>query len=643
MLALRTFSSLILGHGARETLSQLSSGQLHLLPPLSNKGYSQLIFRESDIRVLPASQRFPCQLIVRGVFEEGGAQLLAEEESEVISENGEKTFLLDESLIFDFEIRESGDKVIIWKDAMSRPGNIFQFVCDSSIALEQVQEFVRVARECLCEHRHRNTASQSEVEQADLTSFIGPRERHTQGLHFGSADDMLDESATSYTKKQEPVAVSEVEGFETEVPQVCTHVRGELHLFVPQRCHFALVDDSVFAKVSDIGKGKCWLRIEARDRLAAGYKHDRSFVVRGSKIGVFRHLPDNAIEFATNISKVQTIAGKLMKPTKVLLHSEDRHLILQHEIQPNKLHCMDLERGKVIDEWKIHDDDPVVAFAPETKFAQMSSRQTFLGISNNSLYRVDPRLPGNKVVNSERQQYVSRTNFSALATTEKGYIAVASHKGDMRLFDRLGIRAKTQLPSLGDPITAIDVTANGRWILCTTKNYLLLIDAQQKSGQNESKLGFEKSFPANDKPQPRRLALTPEHVAQYHREASKPIEFTPAKFNTDQQAEETSIITATGPYLIEWNLKRILQGSTITYKMKRCVEDVKAKEFKHGSDKAVLVALSNGVDMTTVRSRRISTRERFLWDSGEASSGISCLGHGRDRSMEDWLLGGHLS
>ncbi|SCO54810.1 uncharacterized protein FFNC_15665 [Fusarium fujikuroi] len=105
---------------------------------------------------------------------------------------------------------------------------------------------------------------------------------------------------------------------------------------------------------------------ECNSQLAVGYKQNRSFVVRGSSIGVFRHLSDHNIEFATNISKVQTINGQLMKPCKVLLHREDRHLILQDRAQPNKLHCMDLEHGKVINEWKIHDHDPVVAFAPES-------------------------------------------------------------------------------------------------------------------------------------------------------------------------------------------------------------------------------------------------------------------------------------
>lgn len=38
-------------------------------------------------------------------------------------------------------------------------------------------------------------------------------------------------------------------------------------------------------------------------KFAVGYKYDRSFVVRGSKIGVFEYIPNKNFEFSTNISK----------------------------------------------------------------------------------------------------------------------------------------------------------------------------------------------------------------------------------------------------------------------------------------------------------------------------------------------------
>ena len=100
-------------------------------------------------------------------------------------------------------------------------------------------------------------------------------------------------------------------------------------------------------------------------QLAVGYKHDRSFVVRGSKIGVFKHTPNNNLEFSTNISKVETPNGKLFSPKKVMLHAEDSNMILQNEEDPHSLYRMDLEYGKVVEQWKIHDDIPVTTFAPE--------------------------------------------------------------------------------------------------------------------------------------------------------------------------------------------------------------------------------------------------------------------------------------
>jgi len=347
-------------------------------------------------------------------------------------------------------------------------------------------------------------------------------------------------------------------------------------------------------------------------QLAVGYKHDRSFVVRGSKIGVFKHTPNNALEFSTNISKVETPGGKLFSPKKVMLHAEDTNMILQNEADPNSLYRLDLEYGKIVDEWKVHDDIPVNTFVPESKFSQTTNEQTFLGLSRNALYRIDPRLAGNKLVDSELKQYVSKNDFSAAATTEKGYIAVASSKGDIRMFDRLGINAKTHIPALGEPIIGLDVSADGRWILATCRTYLLLLDALQSDGKNAGKLGFEKSFGKDSKPQPRRLGLTPAHVAQFQHETGAPLSFTTARFNTGENATETSIISATGPFIVTWNMKKVLQKTKNPYTIKRYAETVKADNFKYGSDKNVIVALPNEVNMVAKHEFKKPTRESIM-------------------------------
>lgn len=249
-------------------------------------------------------------------------------------------------------------------------------------------------------------------------------------------------------------------------------------------------------------------QVDENSQLAVGYKHDRSFVVRGNKIGVFKHTNDDKLVFSTTIDHIKSPSSqKLFSPSKVMLHEEDKSLVLQNPADRHKLYRMDLEYGKVVDEWQVHDDIETDVFMPGSKFAPMTGEQTLLGVSHNALYRVDPRLSGSKLVDSEFKQYASKNDFSAAATTEQGYVAIASNKGDIRLFDRIGINAKTQIPQLGEPIVGLDVSADGRWILATCNTYLLLVDATITEGKNEGRLGFEKGFGKDSKPRPRRLQL----------------------------------------------------------------------------------------------------------------------------------------
>ena len=209
-----------------------------------------------------------------------------------------------------------------------------------------------------------------------------------------------------------------------------------------------------------------------------------------------------------------------------MLHDQDTKMILMNPGERHALYELDIETGKIVEEWKVHEDVAVDHIAPDNKFAQMTPEQTVVGISHNALFRIDPRVSGNKMVDSQYKQYVSKNKFSGVATTGAGQLAVASEKGDIRLFDSIGKNAKTALPPLGDPITGIDVTADGRWVVATTKTYLLLIDTLIGEGRYTGQLGFERSFPADSKPIPRRLQLRAEHVAYM----GKQVSFTPARF-----------------------------------------------------------------------------------------------------------------
>jgi hypothetical protein len=54
-------------------------------------------------------------------------------------------------------------------------------------------------------------------------------------------------------------------------------------------------------------------------QLVVGYKGDRSYVVRGNNIGVFRHAGDNQVKYYATIKKVATPKGKEFQPEHVCL------------------------------------------------------------------------------------------------------------------------------------------------------------------------------------------------------------------------------------------------------------------------------------------------------------------------------------
>ncbi|SNX82709.1 probable VID27 - involved in Vacuole import and degradation [Melanopsichium pennsylvanicum] len=344
--------------------------------------------------------------------------------------------------------------------------------------------------------------------------------------------------------------------------------------------------------------------------LAVGYKFDRSFVARGDKIGVFRHTDDNKLEFDTTINNVGTPSGKGFKPLKMMLHNQDAQMVLMDPSNKNAIFNMDLEYGKIVDEWKVHDDVQVNNVVPNSKYAQMTADKTMIGHSHNGIYRIDPRLAGNKLVDSQFKQYASKNDFSVAATDEKGRLAVASNKGDIRLFDSIGKNAKTALPALGDPILGIDVSQDGRYIIATCKTYLLLIDTLIGSGRYQGQLGFDRSFPADAKPQPKRLTLKPSHVAYM----GSAISFTPARFNTGSD-QETSIVTSTGAYVVSWSFREVKKGNLGSYLLKRYGGEIIQDEHTYGSDQAIVVAFEHDVQMAK-RSQLLKPTRKSLAPTG---------------------------
>eukprot|EP01114_Cavostelium_apophysatum_P008382 TRINITY_DN2081_c0_g1_i1.p1 TRINITY_DN2081_c0_g1~~TRINITY_DN2081_c0_g1_i1.p1 ORF type:complete len:774 (+),score=271.60 TRINITY_DN2081_c0_g1_i1:168-2489(+) len=332
--------------------------------------------------------------------------------------------------------------------------------------------------------------------------------------------------------------------------------------------------------------------------LTVGFRTDRSFVARGSKIGVFKNTP-NKVQYKTAITNLKDKEGKKFSPKRMMLHQGDSSLLMLHPDKNNKVYRMDLNRPDVVEEWKVHDDVPVTELLPGTKYAQTTDEQTLLGMNNLGFMHIDPRLSGSKMVQNQAHTYKASTRpqLSCAATTSEGQMVVGSKTGMIRLFSQKTVatptkeieaapRAKNTIPGLGDPILGVDVTADGAWILATCKTYLLLIPTEV-----EGKNGFETPLGTSKKP-PLRLQLKNTDIIKM----SNQVTFTPAKFNIGTDTEE-SIVTSTGPYIITWNFKKVKQGMLFDYQIKQYEDNIVGDQFRYGDSRSIILATPNNVKL----------------------------------------------
>lgn len=521
------------GDASKEAIIEIPQGELYLVRPQSPKGYSELIFKDAAATIRRTGQDFQYQLVIQRAYEEGEEELADDDGEQGVGDGldkDEKVFLLDQSIHFRSELRDGGAKILAWDDLSGDAGDLFEFICDSSVPSDKVATFELAALQCQYERKHRRSAQKAT--EAELQEFsyaeeqplpsASPVTSPTTKLRGNSIT--AEESTAAMTRDveyaqskgqikkptlEEEPTTAPPSAAHPEAKEVLCKENAELHLFDFSTGTFVLQESEIVASVSEVGTWQYWLQISGKDKewlgqavvadinpvfnfeylsfifnhygedgaayswllrfkdqaseerfqeglmqalweqlnemkwtkvkendrdyvldafqdltmedaddkleeeleeeeeeaeaeeeydgdqddaqrsehydsdeeeedvvtrdadgnvnsqLAVGYKHDRSFVVRGSKIGVFKHTPSNNLEFSTTISKVQTPKGSLFSPKKVMLHAEDQNMILQNGDDPNSLYKMDLEYGKIVDEWKVHDDIAVETFAPE--------------------------------------------------------------------------------------------------------------------------------------------------------------------------------------------------------------------------------------------------------------------------------------
>jgi len=317
--------------------------------------------------------------------------------------------------------------------------------------------------------------------------------------------------------------------------------------------------------------------------LAVGMATNRSYVLRGSRLGIFKHNEDDESELISAMSNLKTRDGTVFSPSKIMLHEGERKMLMLNDKRPDTVFALDIERQKIVEEWKTQDDIAVASIAPTEKYAQLSTEQNIVGVNRNTVFRMDPR---QKAPIAQSFVYQQPPNMTTISTNGAGHIAVGSAKGEIRLFKDCTMRAKTLLPGLGDAILDIDVTDDGSWVLATTAHYLMAIPTTREDGRTGFQIGMGK-----EKKKPVKLHLKPEDMAAYNIED---VNFTNAHFDTGENIKEQYIISSTGPFVVTWNMKQVTQGKNV-YTIKQLKEEVVSDQFVYNQQDKVVITTQDDI------------------------------------------------
>lgn len=352
---------------------------------------------------------------------------------------------------------------------------------------------------------------------------------------------------------------------------------------------------------------------------------DNSFLVGKSGIEVLTNLSEGVHSRGVTLTLANNQSSTYHTPKKGMLIRGERDMMVlspseQGDPHSNGVSQLDLSTGKTVANWQFGKDGTPITMLDVTndsKSSQLdSSASTFLGLDNNRLVRWDMRDRygvvqdiSSPVLNwSEGHQFSRGTNFQCFATTGDGSIVVGSKDGKVRLYGITSMRqAKTAFPGLGSPITHVDVTYDGKWILATTDTYMILISTMFKDKDGKTKTGFSGRM-GGKIAAPRLLKLNPIDAHN----AGKGHKFHGGQFSwvTESGQLERNLVVTVGNYTVIWNFRRVKQSDHDCYKhekgLKSCYcykvvpkeESIVESRFMHdgqggGSSKAPLVVATS--------------------------------------------------
>ena len=311
--------------------------------------------------------------------------------------------------------------------------------------------------------------------------------------------------------------------------------------------------------------------------------NDRTFCINdNNEIVVYKsNLNDDTIEKLSSLPVIQEYKGKNVSLNKGLLYKSEQNMLLLDDNNPYVLYQYDLPKGKIVSEWKT-DKTSISDICSFKRNGQTTDEKIIYGVNPKAVFTLDERM-NNKNNIGEIKTYSTKNYANKIISSGEGQFVTGGERGDLRFYDRIGIKAKNLMSLYGDPIRHIEISSDDQYLLLTCDKYLLLINATDLKGEDTA---FKKTLKLDERRKPVTLQLKTKDIAKYQLQEAK---FTPARFDPNENGVN-NIITSLGEYVIIWNYNDIRKGK-FNYKIKKADYLVIDNYFKSGKGNKIIVGM----------------------------------------------------
>ena len=317
--------------------------------------------------------------------------------------------------------------------------------------------------------------------------------------------------------------------------------------------------------------------------LVDSLSNDRTFCINeDNDIVVYQsNFNDDTIKKLSSLPVIKEYKGKNVSINKGLLYKGEQNMLLLDQNNPYVLYQYDLPKAKIVSEWKT-DKTTISDICSLKRNGQLTDEKVIYGVNPKSVFTLDERV-NNKNNIGDIKTYAQKNYANKILSSGEGQFVTGGEKGDLRFYDRIGVKAKNLVSLYGDPIRHIEISYDDQYLLLTCDKYLLLLNATDLKGEVSA---FKKTLKLDERRRPITLQLSTKDIAKYELQDAI---FTNARFDPNENGLN-NIITSLGEYVIIWNYNDIRKGR-FNYKIKKADDLVIDNYFKVGKGNKIIVGM----------------------------------------------------